>query len=155
MPPTTTSHLSRCHFLLRGKIFLLSPYLFPMFLEQIQRTNNPRPSILWTTSDDWSIRGQVTLGINIHLITVRPKERNNFTTAKQIVFFIDSPFRPMLNILSHFIFQQATGDVFTLQPSILKSTPVNKNLTGFFTCVFTWFPFLTIDGHFVRKMPGG
>ena len=137
MPPATTSHLSRCHFLLRGKIFLLSPCLFPMFREQIQRTNSPRPFILWTTSDDWSIRGQVTLGINIHLTTVRPKEKNNFTTAKQILFFIGSPFRPMLNILSHFIFQQATGVFFT----ILKSTPVNKNLTGFSPALLLGFRF--------------
>ena len=83
----------------------------------------------------------MTLGINIHLATSLPKKRNNFTTAKQILFFIDSPFRPMLNILSHFIFQQATGDVSTLQPSILKSTPVNKNLTGFSPALLLCFRF--------------
>ena len=66
------------------------------------------------------------------------------------VSFVDSPFRPMLDILARLIFQLipvacpshfASGDVYTLL-TILKSAPVdadlilvNQDLAGFFTSI--------------------
>ena len=78
------------------------------------------------------------------------KRKKGFTSGRPIISFVDSPFRPMLNILARLIFQLiptacpnhfATGDVYTLL-SILKSAPVdadlmlvNQDLAGFFTSI--------------------
>ena len=61
------------------------------------------------------------------------KRKKDFRSGRPIISFVDSPFRPMLNILARLIFQLipvacpnhfATGDVYTLL-SILKSAPVD------------------------------
>ena len=78
------------------------------------------------------------------------KRKKDFRSGRPIISFVDSPFRPMLNILARLIFQLipvacpnhfATGDVYTLL-SILKSAPVdadlilvNQDLAGFFTSI--------------------
>ena len=78
------------------------------------------------------------------------KRKKEFRSGRPIISFVDSPFRPMLNILARLIFQLipaacpnhfATGDVYTLL-SILKSAPVdadlilvNQDLAGFFTSI--------------------
>jgi len=78
------------------------------------------------------------------------KRKKDFQSGRPIISFVDSPFRPMLNILARLIFQLiptacpnhfATGDVYTLL-SILKSAPVdadlilvNQDLAGFFTSI--------------------
>ena len=78
------------------------------------------------------------------------KRKKEFRSGRPIISFVDSPFRPMLNILARLIFQLipaacpnhfATGDVYTLL-SILKSAPVdadlilvNQALAGFFTSI--------------------
>ena len=88
------------------------------------------------------------------------KRKKDFRSARPIISFVDSPFRPMLNILARLIFQLipvacpnhfATGDVYTLL-SILKSAPVdadlvlvNQDLAGFFDqdrFVRPWFMLL-------------
>ena len=70
------------------------------------------------------------------------KRKKDFRSGRPIISFVDSPFRPMLNIQlipvacpNHF----ASGDVYTLL-TILKSAPVdadfilvNQDLAGFFT----------------------
>ena len=64
------------------------------------------------------------------------KRKKDFRSGRPIISFVDSPFRPMLNILARLIFQLipaacpnhfATGDVYTLL-SILKSAPVDADL---------------------------
>ena len=76
------------------------------------------------------------------------KRKKDLRSGRPIISFVDSPFRPMLNILARLIFQLiptacpnhfATGDVYTLL-SILRSAPVdadlilvNQDLAGFFT----------------------
>ena len=64
------------------------------------------------------------------------KRKKNFRSGRPIISFVDSPFRPMLNILARLIFQLipvacpnhfASGDVYTLL-SILKSAPVDADL---------------------------
>ena len=79
------------------------------------------------------------------------KRKKEFRSGRpHIISFVDSPFRPMLNILARMIFQLisvacpnhfASGDVYTLL-SILKSAPVdadlilvNQDLAGFFTSI--------------------
>jgi hypothetical protein len=78
------------------------------------------------------------------------KRKKDFQSGRPIISFVDSPFRPMLNILARLIFQLiptacpnhfATGDVYTLL-SILQSAPVdadlilfNQDLAGFFTSI--------------------
>ena len=78
------------------------------------------------------------------------KRKKDFHSGRPIISFVDSPFRPMLNILARLIFQLiptacpnhfATGDVYTLL-SILRSAPVdadlilvNQDLAGFFTSI--------------------
>ena len=78
------------------------------------------------------------------------KRKKEFRSGRPIISFVESPFRPMLNILARLIFQLipvacpnhfATGDVYTLL-SILKSAPVdadlilvNQDLAGFFTSI--------------------
>ena len=78
------------------------------------------------------------------------KRKKDFRNGRPIISFVDSPFRPMLNILARMIFQLipvacpkhfASGDVYTLL-SILKSAPidadlilVNQDLAGFFTSI--------------------
>ena len=78
------------------------------------------------------------------------KQKKGFRNGRPIISCLDSPFRPMLNILARLIFQLipvarpnhfATGDVYTFL-SILKSAPtdadlilVNKDLAGFFTSI--------------------
>jgi len=78
------------------------------------------------------------------------KRKKDFRSGRPIISFVDSPFRPMLNILARLIFQLipvacpnhfASGDVYTLLP-ILKSAPVdaglilvNQDLAGFFTSI--------------------
>ena len=78
------------------------------------------------------------------------KKKKAFQSGRPIISFVDSPFRPMLNILARMIFQLipvarpdhfATGDVYTLL-SILRSAPVdgnliliNQDLAGFFTSI--------------------
>ena len=78
------------------------------------------------------------------------KRKKNFRSGRPIISFVESPFRPVLNILARLIFQLipvacpnhfATGDVYTLL-SILKSAPVdadlvlvNQDLAGFFTSI--------------------
>ena len=78
------------------------------------------------------------------------KRKKEFRSGRPIISFVDSPFRPMLNILARLIFQLipaacpnhfATGGVYTLL-SILKSAPVdadlilvNQDLAGFFTSI--------------------
>jgi hypothetical protein len=78
------------------------------------------------------------------------KRKKDFRSGRPIISFVESPFRPMLNILARLIFQLiplacpnhfATGDVYTLL-SILKSAPVdadlilvNQDLAGFFTSI--------------------
>ena len=78
------------------------------------------------------------------------KRKKEFCSGRPIISFVDSPFRPMLNILARLIFQLipvacpnhfASGDVYTLL-SILKSAPVdanlilvNQDLAGFFTSI--------------------
>ena len=74
----------------------------------------------------------------------------DFRSGRPIISFVNSPFRPMLNILARLIFQLipvacpnhcASGDVYTLL-SILKSAPVdadlilvNQDLACFFTSI--------------------
>ena len=76
------------------------------------------------------------------------KRKKEFRSGRPIISFVESPFRPMLNILARLIFQLipaacpnhfATGDVYTLL-SILREAPVdadlilvNQDLAGFFT----------------------
>jgi len=64
------------------------------------------------------------------------KRKKDFRSGRPIISFVDSPFRPMLNILARLIFQLipaacpdhfATGDVYTLL-FILKSAPVDADL---------------------------
>ena len=78
------------------------------------------------------------------------KRKKDFRSGRPIISFVDSPFRPMLNILARLIFQLipsacphhfATGDVYTLL-SILREAPVdadlilvNQDLAGFFTSI--------------------
>ena len=78
------------------------------------------------------------------------KRKKDFRSGRPILSFVESPFRPMLNILARLIFQLipvacpnhfATGDVYTLL-SVLKSAPVdadlilvNQDLAGFFTSI--------------------
>ena len=77
------------------------------------------------------------------------KRKKEFRSGRPIISFVESPFRPMLNILARLIFQLipaacpnfATGDVYTLL-SILRSAPVdadlilvNQDLAGFFTSI--------------------
>ena len=78
------------------------------------------------------------------------KRKKAFRSGRPIISFVDSPFRPMLNILARLIFQLipvacpdlfATGDVYHLL-SILRSAPthgdltlVNQDLAGFFTSI--------------------
>ena len=78
------------------------------------------------------------------------KRKKDFQSGRPIISFVDSPFRPMLNILARLIFQLipsacpnhfATGDVYHLL-SILRSAPVdadlilvNQDLAGFFTSI--------------------
>ena len=78
------------------------------------------------------------------------KRKKNFQSGRPIISFVESPFRPMLNILARLIFQLipsacpdhfATGDVYTLL-SILREAPVdadlilvNPDLAGFFTSI--------------------
>ena len=78
------------------------------------------------------------------------KTQKRIRSGRPIISFVDSPFRPMLNILARMIFQLisvacpnhfASGDVYTLL-SILKSAPVdadlilvNQDLAGFFTSI--------------------
>ena len=78
------------------------------------------------------------------------KRKKEFRSGRPIISFVESPFRPMLNILARLIVQLipvacpnhfATGDVYTLL-SILKSAPVdadlilvNQDLAGFFTSI--------------------
>ena len=73
-----------------------------------------------------------------------------WTIGRPIISFVDSPFRPMLNILARLIFQLipvacpdhfASGDVYTLL-TILQTAPVdgdliliNQDLAGFFTSI--------------------
>ena len=91
------------------------------------------------------------------------KRKKEFRSGRPIISFVDSPFRPMLNILARLIFQLipaacpnhfATGDVYTFL-SILRSAPVdadlilvNQDLAGFFTSIHqdrfvrSWFMLL-------------
>ena len=78
------------------------------------------------------------------------KRKKEFRSGRPIISFVDSQFRPMLNILARLIFQLipsacphhfATGDVYTLL-SILREAPVdadlilvNQDLAGFFTSI--------------------
>ena len=78
------------------------------------------------------------------------KRKKDFQSGRPIISFVESPFRPMLNILARPIFQLipsacpdhfATGDVYTLL-SILREAPVdadlilvNQDLAGFFTSI--------------------
>ena len=78
------------------------------------------------------------------------KRKKEFRSGRPIISFVDSPFRPMINILARMIFQLipvacpnhfASGDVYTLL-SILKSAPVdadlilvNQDLAGFFNSI--------------------
>ena len=78
------------------------------------------------------------------------KRKKDFQSGRPIISFVESPFRPMLNILARLIFQLipsacpdhfATGDVYTLL-SILREAPVdadlilvNQDLAGFFTSI--------------------
>ena len=78
------------------------------------------------------------------------EKKKSFQSGRPSISFVDSPFRPMLNILARMIFQLipvarpdhfATGDVYTLL-SILRSAPVhgnliliNQDLAGFFTSI--------------------
>ena len=78
------------------------------------------------------------------------KRKKAFQSGRPIISFVDSPFRPMLNILARMIFQLipvacpdhfASGDVYTLL-EILRSAPVdanlilvNQDLAGFFTSI--------------------
>ena len=78
------------------------------------------------------------------------KKTKAFQSGRPIISFVDSPFRPMPNILARMIFQLipvacpdhfASGDVYTLL-SILREAPVdgnliliNQDLAGFFTSI--------------------
>jgi hypothetical protein len=78
------------------------------------------------------------------------KKKKDYRSGRPIISFVDSPFRPMLNILARLIFQLipvacpdhfASGDVYALL-TILKSAPVdadlilvNQDLAGFFTSI--------------------
>jgi hypothetical protein len=78
------------------------------------------------------------------------KRKKAFQSGRPIISFVDSPFRPMLNILARMIFQLipvacpnhfASGDVYTLL-EIPRSAPVdanliliNQDLAGFFTSI--------------------
>jgi len=64
------------------------------------------------------------------------KRKKDFRSGRPMISFVDSPFRPMLNIHARLIFQLipaacpnhfATGDVYTLL-SILKWAPVDADL---------------------------
>ena len=91
------------------------------------------------------------------------KRKKDFQSGRPIISFVESPFRPMLNILARLIFQLipsacpdhfATGDVYKLL-SILREAPVdadlilvNQDLAGFFTSfdqerfIRSWFMLL-------------
>ena len=78
------------------------------------------------------------------------KKKKHYESGRPIISFVDSPFRPMLNILARMIFQLipvacpqhfATGDVYHLL-SILRQAPehgdfklYNQDLAGFFTSI--------------------
>ena len=78
------------------------------------------------------------------------KRKKAFQSGRPIISFVDSPFRPMLNILARTIFQLipvacpnhfASGDVYTLL-EIPRSAPVdanliliNQDLAGLFTSI--------------------
>ena len=97
----------------------------------------------------------LTLGPRAHIVNSLPaiswrKMKKGFQSGRPIISFVDSPFRPMLNILARMIFQLipvacpnhfASGDVYTLL-DILRSAPVdadlilvNQDLAGFFTSI--------------------
>ena len=111
------------------------------------------------------------------------KRKKSFSSGRPIISFVDSPFRPMLNILARLIFQLipvacpnhfATGDVYHLL-SILRSAPthgelilVNQDLAGFFTSidqdrfVRSWFmlldflrPKMNVSNHAVFSVYPG
>ena len=78
------------------------------------------------------------------------KRKKALQSGRPIISFVDSPFRPMLNILVRMIFQRipvacpnhfASGDVYAFL-DILRSAPVdanlvliNQDLAGFFTSI--------------------
>lgn len=89
------------------------------------------------------------IGKGCLLATSWPK-RTAFQSGRPIISFVDSPFRPMLNIWARLIFQLipvacpdhfASGDVYRLL-TILQAAPtdgdlilVNHDLAGFFTSI--------------------
>ena len=98
----------------------------------------------------WAYPWAVGSGRQLPSGYILAKRKKDFHSGRPIISFVDSPFRPMLNILARLIFQLiptacpnhfATGDVYTLL-SILRSAPVdadlilvNQDLAGFFTSI--------------------
>ena len=98
----------------------------------------------------WDIGQGRQLPAGYILAKKKKKKKKNYESGRPIISFVDSPFRPMLNILARMIFQLipvacpdhfATGDVYHLL-SILRQAPEhgelqmdNEDLTGFFTSI--------------------
>ena len=142
-----------CHISLSITNPLKVPFKIHQFSNNYQ-TNHPplcphlsNPSI---ANMEKPIPGQWALAVNSHQDTFWQNGKKDFRSGRPIISFVESPFRPMLNILARLIFQLipaacpnhfATGDVYTLL-SILRSGPVdadlilvNQDLAGFFTSI--------------------
>ena len=96
--------------------------------------------------------GPLAKAASSQLATSWPKRKRSkmFQSGRPIISFVDSPFRPMPNILARLIFHLipvlcpdyfASGDVYTLL-TILKIAPVdgdliliNQDLAGFFSSI--------------------
>ena len=87
---------------------------------------------------------------NSLLATFWPKRKKAFQSGRPIISFVDSPFRPMLNILARMIFQLvpvacpehfALSDVYTLlsilRDALVDGNPIliNQDLAGLFTSI--------------------
>ena len=136
---------------------ITNPLKVPFKIHQFSnnyQTNHPplcphlsNPSI---ANMEKPIPGAVGSGRQLPSGYILAKRKKDFRSGRPIISFVESPFRPMLNILARLIFQLipaacpnhfATGDVYTLL-SILRSAPVdadlilvNQDLAGFFTSI--------------------
>ena len=87
---------------------------------------------------------------NSLLATFWPKRKKSISKRRPIISFVDSPFRPMLNILARMIFQLvpvacpehfALSDVYTLlsilRDALVDGNPIliNQDLAGLFTSI--------------------
>ena len=103
----------------------------------------------WNAPMGKATHGLLGLVVNCPPATSWPRRRNS-TAGRAISSFVDSPFRPMLNVLARMIFQLipvgrpnhlAVGDVCTLL-KLLKEAPehddlriFNQDLAGFFISI--------------------